>query len=678
VPCGAISCIVYPERDVSVNLAAVGRGWAGVTDPTGGPDGEGPVGGQGASAGRDASVAGRDIVFNDYRRTEAETAPDPAAVSVAVHVWGVGRSPTRVFEGRLAVLEILGNALGEQGGALVTHAVLGPAGVGKSQLVLQYACAHRADYELVWWVTAADPAGVEAGLMALATRLCRGIGAAEAAGWAVGWLQAHGGWLLVLDDVEDPDDVESLLGQLASSRGHVIVTSSRDADWDRLAVSVQLHVLDPASAVQVLRRRTGRNGKEDVEALSQIAAEMGFLPQALAQASADMARRQVSPAEYLAGLPELRARNAAAKSRRRRRRYVIAIFAVAAVIIWVAASMSGADPSASPTYPTVNSVNTVAFSPDGKYVAAGTNEGSTLLWSFATRKVAATFADPQSNGIDSIAFISNGTLAIGDGNGSTYLWNTSIGQIVETLADPRSTGIAAISLGPHGILAVGDSNGTIYLWDTAAGKITATFANPAGNAANYVYAVASSPDERRLAVGTLNGSTYIWDMTTRRLAATLTYELAYPVSALAFGPDWTLAVGYGPGGTYLWNLATGKIASTFRSPGDDGSTEVDTIAFSPNGKLLAVGEDNGITQLWNPPTGMIEASLAYPELDMTENPVNAVSFSPDGKYIAVGDDGGEVSIWNLATGKIMAAFPGHGTYSTYTTGPVPTTTSSYP
>ena len=49
----------------------------------------------------------------------------------------------------------------------------------------------------------------------------------------LGGYQAHPGWLLILDNVNDPDDVEPLPGQL--SGGHIVITTRRDTGWDRIA-----------------------------------------------------------------------------------------------------------------------------------------------------------------------------------------------------------------------------------------------------------------------------------------------------------------------------------------------------------------------------------------------------------------------------------------------------------
>jgi tetratricopeptide (TPR) repeat protein len=283
-----------------------------------GPDARGAGVHQENQADRDVYAAGRDqTVINDNRRIElaAGMVPHPAAVDLVGPVAGLPRRPVQVFEGRDAALGVLGRALAVRDGVVVTQAVYGLGGVGKSELALQYAAAHRKDYGLVWWITAAGAGQVEAGLAGLAGRLCPAVVAGttgDAAGWATGWLQAHDGWLLILDNVEDPADVEPLLGQVGS--GHVIVTSRRDADWGRLADPVRLDVLDPAAATQVLTLRTGQHGTADEEAAGQIAAELGFLPLALDQAAAYIVQQRVSLAAYLASLRRNPARMHAAGS----------------------------------------------------------------------------------------------------------------------------------------------------------------------------------------------------------------------------------------------------------------------------------------------------------------------------------------------------------------------------
>jgi tetratricopeptide (TPR) repeat protein len=258
-------------------------------------------------ADRDLYAAGRDqTVINDNRRVElaAGSVPHPAAVELDGPVVGLPRPPARVFEGRDEALSALEQALRTLGGAVVTQAVYGLGGVGKSELALQYADAHRGDYSLVWWITAADAGQVDAGLAGLAGRLCPLVAVAgtttDAAGWAIGWLQAHDRWLLILDNVEEPADIEPLLGQLGG--GDVIVTSRRDADWGRLADPVQLNVLASADAARILILRTGQHDTADEETAERLAAELGFLPLALEQAAAYIVAQRIPLTAYLDSL----------------------------------------------------------------------------------------------------------------------------------------------------------------------------------------------------------------------------------------------------------------------------------------------------------------------------------------------------------------------------------------
>jgi hypothetical protein len=227
--------------------------------------------------------------------------PRPADVVVAAGMNNLPRPPAAVFAGRQDALARLEAGLSGGGSVGVTQVVFGLGGVGKSELALQYAHAHRRGYALTWWVTAEDGSQVEAGLAGLAGRLCPELALAatttEAAAWAVTWLQANPGWLLILDDVSEPGDVEELLGQLHG--GRILLTTRRDTGWQRITVPVRLDVLAPAPAAELITGMTGRTGTEDELVAGQIAAELGFLPLALDQAAAYITQARVPLARYL-------------------------------------------------------------------------------------------------------------------------------------------------------------------------------------------------------------------------------------------------------------------------------------------------------------------------------------------------------------------------------------------
>jgi WD40 repeat protein len=125
------------------------------------------------------------------------------------------------------------------------------------------------------------------------------------------------------------------------------------------------------------------------------------------------------------------------------------------------------------------------------------------------------------------------------------------------------------------------------------------------------------------------------------------------VDSVAFSPDGkVLATGDFGGTARLWNVATGRqIASLPAGPGAVGS-----VAFSPDGKVLATGAYK-TARLWNVATGRQIASLPA-----GSDAVDSVVFSPGGKTLATGDDDGTVRLWNVATRRQFASFRASSQY----------------
>ena len=276
-------------------------------------------------------------------------------------------------------------------------------------------------------------------------------------------------------------------------------------------------------------------------------------------------------------------------------------------------------------------VDGVAFSPDGRTLAAGDDGGHVGLWDVAAARRTATLAEGIP--VSSVAFSPDGrTLAVSDYGGYVGLWDVAAARRTATLAVGSSVESVAFSPDGH-TLAVSDHDG-VGLWDVAAGRRTATLAE-----GSPVDSVAFSPDGRTLAAADDGGHVGLWDVAAARRTATLAE--GSPVDSVAFSPDGhTLAAGDYGGHVGLWDVAAARRTATLA----EGSL-IESVAFSPDGHTLAVSDHGGHVGLWDVAAARRTANLAE------GSPVYNLAFSPDGRTLAAGDRSGHVGLWDVAAGQ---------------------------
>ena len=290
-------------------------------------------------------------------------------------------------------------------------------------------------------------------------------------------------------------------------------------------------------------------------------------------------------------------------------------------------------------------VLSVAFSPDGKTLAAGDAGGAVQLWAVATRQPIGVPLIGQGAPVNSVAFSPDGkTLATGDAVGTIRLWDVATGL---PIGIPLSNGHASViwvAFSSDGkTLATGDAVGTIRLWDVATRQPAgAPFTVDAGQ----VTSMALGPDGKTLATGSADGKVRLWDMATRhqlQLGQPSTGQ-GGPVLSVAFSPDGkTLASGSADDTAQLWDVATRQPTGLPLIDGQDGS--INSVAFSPDGKTLAAGDADDTVHLWNVTTRL---QICSP-LTGHRGSVTAVAFSPDGKTLASGSYDLTARLWNVAT-----------------------------
>jgi tetratricopeptide (TPR) repeat protein len=212
-------------------------------------------------------------------------------------VWNLPFAANPAFTGRATILKAVQAGLVREPGMVHPQVITGTGGVGKSQLAVEYAWAHRADYDAVWWVSAETTTSLHGDYAALATQVGLGQHPDQDAMVAAvrGWLEDSPRWLVIFDNADDPTALIPLLPRAGD--GHVLVTSQQEDDLDRRADLVPLDVLSDEEATQFLLTRTGQS---DLEAARQLADVLGCLPLALEQAGAFIAQTKIiTVARYL-------------------------------------------------------------------------------------------------------------------------------------------------------------------------------------------------------------------------------------------------------------------------------------------------------------------------------------------------------------------------------------------
>ncbi|MBW4467264.1 MAG: NACHT domain-containing protein [Pegethrix bostrychoides GSE-TBD4-15B] len=365
-------------------------------------------------------------------------------------------------------------------------------------------------------------------------------------------------------------------------------------------------------------------------------------------------------------------------------------------------NFAGADLAKCAFAQTLGSVLSVAFSPDGQWLAGSDGDGEIRVWQ--TQDGRQLLSCREHRGwVKSIAFAPPNprepefqTLASSGADAVIRLWDLESGQCYQDLRGHKNW-VWAIAFSPSGgQLASASEDGTVRLWDLESGDCLQVLSGHQGS----VCAVAFSPDSLTLASGgedqavrlwnlssgdcqvwsghqgrirTLvfgagwlasggdDGRARVWDLTTGETLQILDcqqriWALAAPVegatstaaTSTAAIPR-TLATGGDDQMIRIWDIATGHCLSTFQGH----SSKLWSIAFSPDGQTLASSSDDQTVKLWER-----DSSRCIRTLQGYNNWIWSAAFSPDGTALVSASEDGKLRVWEIASSS-HRALEGH-------------------
>jgi WD40 repeat protein len=324
-------------------------------------------------------------------------------------------------------------------------------------------------------------------------------------------------------------------------------------------------------------------------------------------------------------------------------------------------------------------VNSVAISPDGRFVATGSGDirfaerklkagarglgpGAVRVWDSQTGRLLRRLGDPAQQ-VMAVAFSPDSRRvasagASASGRGAIHLWDVATGAPAWS-ADDHSTEALAVAFAPDGsLLATAATDGLITLRDPLTGSVVRNLEGHEGGATS----VGFSGDGAIVCAGDADEGAYVWEVRTSRLIRTIrstrSHELAFQgherlITSVALNAEGGTLVTcsssesqeFGDRHVRVWDTHTGELEREFFRPQNAGRF----VALSPDGTVLATSGSGKAIALWNMKTGRLLGELVgHP------HPPQSAAFSADGRLLVSGADYRTAMVWEVPTRRLLA------------------------
>ncbi|MFB0551689.1 MAG: protein kinase [Phycisphaerae bacterium] len=310
-------------------------------------------------------------------------------------------------------------------------------------------------------------------------------------------------------------------------------------------------------------------------------------------------------------------------------------------------------------------VNRIAYSPNGRWLASGSSDGTLRLWDSDSGQLTKILID--SNDTVDLPWVTDGREAdrfswSADGQTRTLdeiiiLWEIDLPDIWQSLQ--RSA--TAVALSPdRAMLAFGDRDSTIRVLNTKSGQLRHTNI-PAW--CGPVHSVRFSSDSKVLATSAGSGTICLWDahrwQPLRKFETdSITGGFSPSVSTISWDPGDTVIArpNNHQDALEILDSQSGQVLRVLYG----NSQKIASVAWSPDGTLLAAGTIDGKAHLWDIKS---DSNEPFVTLDARTGRANTVTWHPDGQSLITAGEDGNIKLWEPHTGKLTHTFDRH-------TGPI--------
>ncbi len=309
-----------------------------------------------------------------------------------------------------------------------------------------------------------------------------------------------------------------------------------------------------------------------------------------------------------------------------------------------------------------NGVNTVAWSPDGKYIASGGYDDTVQVWAASDGQPIYTYQQHTTSkyiqGVNTVIWSPDSKRIASVGNdGAILAWDATDGKHVVTyhkheapqvVSNPQIPNSVTVQTPDTGIIDVAWSvdgkqimltnhDGTVQIWDDSSG--TSLSIIHLRTQEETISTLAWSSDRKHIASLNDNGVMKVWDAGKGILIATYQTQI-YGSGKMVWSPDGKhiALISYQDVTVRVLNAANGRFVSAYHKHG--GS--IQDIAWSPDSKFIASGSEDQTVQVWDAASGNMVRLYWLPS-----GGVSSMTWSPNGKRIASGNFDFTVSVWQV-------------------------------